>query len=190
MIARHALDAVRRRRRTLGDAFRAGYEAVRPWPEADPDTVAALTAARHLNMLNFGLSMRGPGLDDVRRAARRAGRRLDDGRRASWLLPARPAGGATRRRISRAWATPCRPTLRVRSSSTQSGSVGAAGQQPQLHRSHLPAWRRSVPILVAVSLLMVRVSPRGETLKRDRTRCPPPCMFSIADGSVIPRSIA
>ena len=45
----------------------AGYEAVRPWPDADPETVAALRAARHLNVLNFGLSVRKPGLDDVRR---------------------------------------------------------------------------------------------------------------------------
>jgi Ser/Thr protein kinase RdoA (MazF antagonist) len=45
------------------DAFRSGYKAVRPWPDADPDTVEALTAGRHLNILNFGLSMRRPGLE-------------------------------------------------------------------------------------------------------------------------------
>ena len=46
-----------------GEAFRAGYESVRPWPEADPSTIAALHAARHLNILNFGLSVGGPDLD-------------------------------------------------------------------------------------------------------------------------------
>jgi Ser/Thr protein kinase RdoA (MazF antagonist) len=44
------------------DAFRAGYEAVRPWPDTDPETDAALRAARHLNILNFGMS---PGRRDV-----------------------------------------------------------------------------------------------------------------------------
>ena len=47
----------------LSAAFRAGYETARPWPEAAPETVAALRAARHLNVLNFGLSLRGPDLD-------------------------------------------------------------------------------------------------------------------------------
>ena len=47
----------------LKAAFRAGYETVRPWPEADPEIVGALRAARHLNVLNFGLSVRAPGLD-------------------------------------------------------------------------------------------------------------------------------
>ena len=46
-----------------GDAFRSGYQSVRPWPDADPGTLAALNAARHLNILNFGLSMRRPELD-------------------------------------------------------------------------------------------------------------------------------
>jgi len=45
------------------DAFRRGYETVRAWPDADPETVAALWAARHLNILNFGLNVRGPDLD-------------------------------------------------------------------------------------------------------------------------------
>ena len=52
-----------RRRARLWHAFRAGYEAVRPWPDADPETIEALTAARHLNILNLGLSMRKPGLE-------------------------------------------------------------------------------------------------------------------------------
>ena len=47
----------------LAGAFRAGYEAVRPWPDGEPATVAALRAVRHLNVLNCGLSVRGPGLD-------------------------------------------------------------------------------------------------------------------------------
>jgi Ser/Thr protein kinase RdoA (MazF antagonist) len=42
------------------EAFRAGYEAVRPWPDADPATLAALRAARHLNILNYGMSVDGP----------------------------------------------------------------------------------------------------------------------------------
>ena len=46
------------------DAFRAGYETVRRWPDAAPETVAALTAARYLNVLNFGLSVRKAGLDE------------------------------------------------------------------------------------------------------------------------------
>jgi Ser/Thr protein kinase RdoA (MazF antagonist) len=45
------------------EAFRAGYEAVRPWPDADPAMKAALRAARHLNILNFGMSVGGPDLD-------------------------------------------------------------------------------------------------------------------------------
>jgi Ser/Thr protein kinase RdoA (MazF antagonist) len=47
----------------LMDAFRSGYEEVRPWPDAAPETVEALHAARHLNVLNFGLSIRRPGLE-------------------------------------------------------------------------------------------------------------------------------
>ena len=47
-----------------GAAFRAGYESVRPWPETDPGTLAALDAARHLNILNFGLNLRRSGVDD------------------------------------------------------------------------------------------------------------------------------
>jgi hypothetical protein len=41
------------------DAFRAGYDAVRPWPDMDPETDAALRAARHLNILNFSMSVVG-----------------------------------------------------------------------------------------------------------------------------------
>jgi Ser/Thr protein kinase RdoA (MazF antagonist) len=44
-------------------AFRSGYETVQPWPDAEPATIAALRAARHLNILNFGLSVRGPDLE-------------------------------------------------------------------------------------------------------------------------------
>jgi Ser/Thr protein kinase RdoA (MazF antagonist) len=46
------------------DAFRAGYESVRPWPDATPETIAALGVARYLNVLNFGLSVRKAGLDE------------------------------------------------------------------------------------------------------------------------------
>jgi hypothetical protein len=45
------------------EAFRAGYESVRRWPDAPPETWAALGAARHLNVLNFGLSGDRPDLD-------------------------------------------------------------------------------------------------------------------------------
>jgi hypothetical protein len=48
----------------FGEVLRAGYETVRPWPRARPEVVAALRVARHLNLLNFGLSMRKPGLDE------------------------------------------------------------------------------------------------------------------------------
>jgi Ser/Thr protein kinase RdoA (MazF antagonist) len=47
----------------LVEAFRSGYESMRPWPEADAETIGALRAARHLNVLNFGLSVRKSGLD-------------------------------------------------------------------------------------------------------------------------------
>ena len=55
----------------LSAAFRAGYETRRAWPETDAETVAALRAARHLNILNFGLkNVRGHGFDEfVRRHA-------------------------------------------------------------------------------------------------------------------------
>jgi Ser/Thr protein kinase RdoA (MazF antagonist) len=47
-----------------GDAFRAGYETVRPWPDAAPETATALGIARYLNVLNFGLHVRKPALDE------------------------------------------------------------------------------------------------------------------------------
>ena len=52
-----------------------GYEERRRWPEADREVVAALTAARHLNVLNFGLSVRAAGLDEF--VARHAGAVVD-----------------------------------------------------------------------------------------------------------------
>ena len=45
-------------------AFRAGYGSVRPWPDAGPEAEGALRAARHLNVLNFGLNLRGTGFDE------------------------------------------------------------------------------------------------------------------------------
>jgi Ser/Thr protein kinase RdoA (MazF antagonist) len=59
----------------LKAAFRAGYETLRAWPGADAETTAALQAARHLNILNFGLSVRGPGFDEF--VARHAGPIVD-----------------------------------------------------------------------------------------------------------------
>jgi Ser/Thr protein kinase RdoA (MazF antagonist) len=44
-------------------AFRAGYESVRPLPVASGETIGGLQAARHLNVLNFGLNVRNVGLD-------------------------------------------------------------------------------------------------------------------------------
>ena len=65
---------------TYRDAFRAGYESVRPWPQSDPETIAALGAARHLNVLNFGLSIRKPGLETfVTRHADRVARWMEKG---------------------------------------------------------------------------------------------------------------
>ena len=58
------IDVVIALRHLPAEAFRAGYESVRPWPDATPETIAALTAARYLNVLNFGLSVRKAGLDD------------------------------------------------------------------------------------------------------------------------------
>ena len=45
----------------LRDQFRAGYVTVRPWPELDPETLAALVAARRLHQLNLALTLRKPG---------------------------------------------------------------------------------------------------------------------------------
>jgi Ser/Thr protein kinase RdoA (MazF antagonist) len=44
-------------------AFRSGYETVRPWPAADPETASALRAARRLNELDYGLTVRVRELD-------------------------------------------------------------------------------------------------------------------------------
>ena len=57
------------------DAFRSGYEAVRRWPDVDPETNAALRAARDLNVLNFGLNLRKPGFET--NVTRHAGRVAD-----------------------------------------------------------------------------------------------------------------
>lgn len=54
-LARTAPDAI--------EPFRAGYEAVRAWPLADPALQAALGAARSLNVMNLGLLLRRDGLD-------------------------------------------------------------------------------------------------------------------------------
>ena len=62
-----------------------------------------------------------------------------------------------RRRISRASATPWRPTRRVRSSSTQSGRAVPPGSS---RNWTVPSRRsRSTPLRRAVSLLMVRSWP-------------------------------
>ncbi|MDT0167303.1 phosphotransferase [Actinotalea sp. AC32] len=42
-------------------AFRAGYEAVRPWP-LTPDVAPHLAAVRSLQLANLGLALRNPGL--------------------------------------------------------------------------------------------------------------------------------
>jgi Ser/Thr protein kinase RdoA (MazF antagonist) len=53
------------------DSFRAGYRAVRPWPDLDGPELAALVTARRLQQLNFGLHVRTSGLEDfVRRNVR------------------------------------------------------------------------------------------------------------------------
>jgi Ser/Thr protein kinase RdoA (MazF antagonist) len=52
-------------RDALRAAFRAGYETVRPWPESDPAVVAALAAARHLNVVNYCLNMGRADLHDL-----------------------------------------------------------------------------------------------------------------------------
>jgi Ser/Thr protein kinase RdoA (MazF antagonist) len=44
-------------------AFHSGYESMRTWPDASPEMWAGLRAARHLNVLNFGLNVVGPVLD-------------------------------------------------------------------------------------------------------------------------------
>ena len=52
-------------RDALRAAFRAGYETVRPWPDADPAVVAAVAAARHLNVVNYCLNMGRTDLHDL-----------------------------------------------------------------------------------------------------------------------------
>jgi Ser/Thr protein kinase RdoA (MazF antagonist) len=46
-----------------GEAFQRGYESVRPWPVADPETRSALRAARRLNELNYGITVGLSGLE-------------------------------------------------------------------------------------------------------------------------------
>jgi Ser/Thr protein kinase RdoA (MazF antagonist) len=53
-----------------GETFRRGYESVRPWPVADPETRSALRAARRLNELNYGVTVGLSGLEGF--AARHA----------------------------------------------------------------------------------------------------------------------
>ncbi|HEX3089534.1 MAG TPA: phosphotransferase [Ilumatobacteraceae bacterium] len=48
---------------SLIDALKAGYRTVRPWPLNDPLLEQALAAARSLNVINLGLNLRRPGLD-------------------------------------------------------------------------------------------------------------------------------
>ena len=48
---------------SLIDALKAGYRTVRPWPLNDPLLERALAAARSLNVINLGLNLRRPGLD-------------------------------------------------------------------------------------------------------------------------------
>jgi Ser/Thr protein kinase RdoA (MazF antagonist) len=42
----------------LIDALRQGYSSIRTWPPSDEQLLAALSAARSLNMLNLGLNLR------------------------------------------------------------------------------------------------------------------------------------
>jgi len=46
----------------LRNQFRAGYATIRPWPVLEPETLAALSAARRLHQLNLALTLRKPGL--------------------------------------------------------------------------------------------------------------------------------
>jgi Ser/Thr protein kinase RdoA (MazF antagonist) len=46
-----------------GEAFQRGYESVRPWPAADPETHSALRAARRLNELDYGITVGLSGLE-------------------------------------------------------------------------------------------------------------------------------
>jgi Ser/Thr protein kinase RdoA (MazF antagonist) len=49
---------------TVIDAFRRGYSSIRPWPTSDEQLLAALSAARSLNMLNLGLNLQRPGFTE------------------------------------------------------------------------------------------------------------------------------
>ena len=139
--------------------FRAGYEAVRPWPDADAETVAALRAARHLNILNFGLSVRGPGLDEF--VDRHAGPIVEwMGTRSAGLGHQRLAGSADG--IGRCDAAQDLPGLGDALATDLAGALiehpvgpgGATGQQPQL--TPVPrCLHRSAPLRCAVSVVMV-----------------------------------
>ena len=60
---------------SLVDAFVAGYGSVRRWPLTDQSLARALDAARSLNVINLGLNLRRPGLQEFidRHAQRVAG---------------------------------------------------------------------------------------------------------------------
>ena len=45
--------------------FRSGYESVRPWPAADPETTSAFRAARYLNELNYVITVGRPDLEAI-----------------------------------------------------------------------------------------------------------------------------
>lgn len=45
------------------DPFRTGYESRRPWPDVSPALLEGLCAARSLNLINLGLTLRRPGVD-------------------------------------------------------------------------------------------------------------------------------
>ena len=48
---------------TLIEAFRSGYDSVRPWPDPTVETLEALFAARRLLLLNLGLNLERPNID-------------------------------------------------------------------------------------------------------------------------------
>jgi Ser/Thr protein kinase RdoA (MazF antagonist) len=45
------------------EALRAGYESRRPWPDVSPVIFEGLCAARSLNLINLGLTLRRPGVE-------------------------------------------------------------------------------------------------------------------------------
>ena len=45
------------------DVLRTGYESRRPWPEVSPAVFAGLRAARSVNLINLGLTLRRPGVE-------------------------------------------------------------------------------------------------------------------------------